>query len=114
MGIAAILVIMSQSVFPHQLRPGDIVTDGQGEWEVIGFPSAYNQGKSHQVRVQKPGDPSIKSINFYSAHERVEVKRQRPGGEAAATKHAHPRRAARPRWRRQPRLSPHAAVRSRR
>jgi hypothetical protein len=75
------------SVFPHQLRLGDIVTDDQGhEWEVIGYPSVYNQGKSHQVRVKKlVGDHSIKSINFYSAHERVTVKRGRPGGEVAAT-----------------------------
>jgi hypothetical protein len=44
----------SATVFPHQLRPGDIVTDGQGiEWEVIGNPTVYQQGKSHQVRVQK-------------------------------------------------------------
>jgi hypothetical protein len=77
----------SASVFPHQLRPGDIVTDDRGhEWEVIGYPSAYNQGKSHQVRVQKPGDPSTKSSTFYPAHERVAVQRQRPGSEAAATK----------------------------
>jgi hypothetical protein len=77
---------MSESVFPHQLRPGDIVTDDQGhEWEVIGYPSVYNQGKAHQVRVQKPGNPSTKSINFYPAHERVAVKRQRPGGEVVAT-----------------------------
>jgi hypothetical protein len=75
------------SIFPHQLRPGDIVTDDQGhEWEVIGYPSVYNQGKSHQVRVQKPGDPSTKSINFWSAHQRVAVKRQRPGGEVTATR----------------------------
>jgi hypothetical protein len=75
------------SVFLHQLRPGDIVTDDRGqEWEVIGYPAVYNQGKSHQVRVQKPGEPSTKSSNFYPAHERVAVKRQRPGSEAAATK----------------------------
>jgi hypothetical protein len=75
------------TVFPHQLRPGDIVTDHQGqEWEVIGSPSVYNQGKAHQVRVQKPGDPSTKSSDFYPAHERVAVKRQRPSSEAAATK----------------------------
>jgi hypothetical protein len=71
------------TVFPHQLRPGDIVTDGQGtEWEVIGYPAAYNQGKMHQVRVQQPGNPSFKSINFYPAHERVTVKRG-DGGDAA-------------------------------
>jgi hypothetical protein len=76
-----------ESVFPHQLRPGDIVTDDRGqEWEVVGYPSVYNQGKSHQVRVQKPGDPSTKSSNFYPAHVRVAVKRQRPGGEVVATK----------------------------
>jgi hypothetical protein len=78
---------MSHSAFPHQLRPGDIVTDDRGqEWEVIGTAAVYNQGKAHQVRVQKPGDPSTKSINFYPAHERVAVKRQRPGGDAVATK----------------------------
>jgi hypothetical protein len=74
-------------LLPFELRPGDCVTDGQGvEWEVIGNPTVYQQGKSHQVRVQKPGDPSIKTINFYSAHERVTVKRGRPGGEVTATR----------------------------
>jgi hypothetical protein len=76
------------SVFPHQLRPGDIVTDDQGhEWEVVGHPTVYNQGKSHQVRVQKlVGDHRIKSINFYSAHERVAVKRGRPASEVTPTR----------------------------
>jgi hypothetical protein len=64
-------------VFPFELRPGDIVTDGQdNEWEVIGHRSVYNQRKSHQVRVQKSGDPRTKSINFWSAQERVTVKRR--------------------------------------
>jgi hypothetical protein len=60
------------------LRTGD-------EWEVVGYPSVYNQGKMHQVRVQKPGDPSTKSMNYWAAHERVTVKERRPGGESTAT-----------------------------
>jgi hypothetical protein len=58
------------------------VTDGQGgEWQVISYPSAYSQGKMHQVRVQKPGNPALKSISFYPAHERVTVKARGQGGE---------------------------------
>jgi hypothetical protein len=73
-------------IFPQQLRAGDIVTDHQGtEWEVIGNPTVYQQGKSHQVRVQKPGNPTIKSINFYPAHERVAVKRGREVTPTRAT-----------------------------
>jgi hypothetical protein len=60
------------------------VTDDRGhEWEVIGHPAVYNQGKQHQVRVQKAGNPSTKSINLYPAHERVMVKPRGQGGGAA-------------------------------
>jgi hypothetical protein len=45
----------------------------------------YNQGKAHEVRFQKPGDPNIRWTNIWSAHERVAVKR-RPGEEATATR----------------------------
>jgi hypothetical protein len=71
-----------QSVFPHQLRPGDIVTDDQGEWEVIGYPSVYNQGKSHQVRVEKPGDPQHQVAQLLPRAREVKVK-PRGQGEAA-------------------------------
>jgi hypothetical protein len=70
-GVAAILVIISQSVFPHQLRSGDIVTDDRGQkWEVIGHPSVHKQGMMHQVRVQKPGQNEPRP-----GLERREVKR---------------------------------------
>jgi hypothetical protein len=37
----------------------------------------------HHVRVQKPGNPGLKSINFYPAHARVAVKPRGQAGEAA-------------------------------
>jgi hypothetical protein len=52
-------------VFPSQLRPGDRYIDDQGkEREVVGHPSVYNQGKAHEVRFQKPGDPRTRWTNI--------------------------------------------------
>ena len=62
-------------MFPFELRAGDLVNvDGQ-EWEVAGHPAGYRQGKMVEVRLQKPGDPSVKSGEHWPAHERVAVKR---------------------------------------
>jgi hypothetical protein len=73
----------SERVFPPQLRPGDLVTDEHGhEWQVVRV-AAYQQGKMHEVRMHKPGDPATTWTDSWSAHERVTVKRRRPGGEAA-------------------------------
>jgi hypothetical protein len=64
-------------VLPSQLRPGDRYTDDQGnEWEVVGHPSAFLQGKMHQVRFQKPGDPSTTWTTIWPTHERVTVRRE--------------------------------------
>jgi hypothetical protein len=41
-------------LYRFELRAGYLVTDDRGnEWEVTGYPSVYNPGKMHQVRVQK-------------------------------------------------------------
>jgi hypothetical protein len=79
-----ILVIMRQKpagdelhVFPHQLRPSDLAIDKEGnEWEVIGRPSVYDQGKMHRMRLQKPGDPSVTVTEHWPAHQRVRVKQR--------------------------------------
>jgi hypothetical protein len=64
-------------VFPHQVRSGDIIIDKYGnEWEVVGHPAVYNQGKIHRVRLQKPGDPSVTSEEHWLAHQRVAVRRR--------------------------------------
>jgi hypothetical protein len=64
-------------LYPFELRAGDLVTDERGNGrEIVGHPSAYNQGKMHRVRMQKPGDPSVMNIEYWPAHERVAVRRE--------------------------------------
>ena len=63
-------------VFPFELRPGDLVNVDSREWEVAGHPAGYRQGKMIEVRLQKPGDPSVTRAEHWGAHERVAVKRR--------------------------------------
>ena len=62
-------------VFPFELRAGDLVTVDEREWEVAGRPAGYRQGKLVEVRLQKPGDPSVARAAHFPAYERVAVKR---------------------------------------
>jgi hypothetical protein len=64
-------------VFPSQLRPGDLVTDDQGAvWEVSRHSAFYQQGKTHVVRMHKPGDPSTVWQNIWPAHVRIAIRRR--------------------------------------
>jgi hypothetical protein len=64
-------------VFPSQLRPGDLVIDDQGEvWEVSRPASVYQAGKMHNVKMHKPGDPSIVWENIWPAHVRIAIRRR--------------------------------------
>jgi hypothetical protein len=63
-------------VFPHQIHPGDRLTDGEGrEWEVTDHPAPYRQGKLVEVRMHAPGDPGTTWEQVWPAHERVTVTR---------------------------------------
>jgi hypothetical protein len=64
------------SVFPFELHRGDLVNVEGGEWEVAGRPAGYRQGKLVEVRLQKPGDPSVTRVEHWAAHERLVVKRR--------------------------------------
>jgi hypothetical protein len=48
-------------VFPFELRPGDLVNAHGIEWQVASHPTLYRLGKMVEVRLQKPGDPSLTS-----------------------------------------------------
>jgi len=61
-------------VLPMQLRMGDRLTDGTGEYEVIGRPYTTAGGKSANVRVKRVGSEAT-MIRVWGAHERVAVKR---------------------------------------
>jgi hypothetical protein len=62
-------------LFPHELRPGDLVNIDGREWQVAGHPAVYRQGTMIEVRLHKPGDPSVTSAEHWGAHERVAVRR---------------------------------------
>jgi hypothetical protein len=62
-------------VFPFELHLGDLVNVDGREWQVAGRPAGYRQGKLVQVRLRKPGDPSVTSAGHWPAHERVDVRR---------------------------------------
>ena len=66
-----------ESVFPHELRPGDRVIGRDGKvWEVAAPPAVYLQGKMHTIRLRKPGDRSVTGMEQWPAHERVTVRRR--------------------------------------
>ena len=46
------------------------------EWQVVAHPTGYRHGKMVVVRMQKPGDPSIKRDEHWPAHQRVPVRRR--------------------------------------
>jgi hypothetical protein len=73
------------SVFPHQLRPRQH-RDRQAGYPVGGhrLPHRLQPGEDAPGPGPEAGNPSLKSINFYPAHERVTVKPRGQGGEAGA------------------------------
>jgi hypothetical protein len=62
-------------VFPFELRAGDLVNADGREWQVVGHPSVYRQGKMVEVRLQKPGNESVTMAEHWAAHQRVRVRR---------------------------------------
>jgi hypothetical protein len=64
-------------VFASQLRPGDLVTDDQGEvWEVSRPSSVYQAGKMHNVKMHKPGEARTVWENTWPAHVRIAIRRR--------------------------------------
>jgi hypothetical protein len=62
-----------QRVLPMQLQIGDRLVDETGTWEVASRP--YTTEEDAHVRVKKVGQPEVTEIRFWSAHERVSVRR---------------------------------------
>jgi hypothetical protein len=58
-------------VFPMDLRPDDRLLDERGEWRVVGRPYTTAVGKVARVRVELVGQPHIKEIRAWNAHERI-------------------------------------------
>jgi hypothetical protein len=70
-------------VLPSQLRPGDLVADDQGDlWEVSRPSSVYQAGKMHNVKMQKPRDPTMVWQNVWPAHVRIAIRRPRRASPA--------------------------------
>jgi hypothetical protein len=62
-------------VNPMELRKGDRLTDGTGDWVVIGHPFTSAAGTIVHVRVLKVGDPPLTELREWGAQEKVSVKR---------------------------------------
>ena len=62
-------------VLPMQLQLGDRITDETGEWEVASRPFMSSGGKIASVRVKRVNQPHLTEIRFWSAHEKVSVRR---------------------------------------
>ena len=61
-------------VLPMKLHVGDRLSDGTGEYEVIGRPYTTAAGKTANVRVKRV-DSDVMMIRAWGAHERVAVRR---------------------------------------
>ena len=60
---------------PNRLRVGDRFTDADGEWEVATNPQKFRGGKSVEVIVQHPSQPSTAKVMSWPADERISVQR---------------------------------------
>jgi hypothetical protein len=58
-----------------ELRVGDRLTNGTGEWEVIAQPYSTAGGRVVHARVQKIDQPASWEIRSWDASKRISVKR---------------------------------------
>jgi len=67
------------SIYPHQVHIGDRFTDadtdGAAEWEVVSRPVTFKKGHEVRARVQRPGNPATAREKYWSAHEKIPVRR---------------------------------------
>jgi hypothetical protein len=54
-------------LFPHELRPGDLVNVHGVDWQASSHPAVYRMGKMVEVRLHKPGDPSLTSAEHWGS-----------------------------------------------
>jgi hypothetical protein len=66
-----------------ELQIGDRLTNGSGEWEIIGRPYSSSAGKIASARVRRVGQTDLTEIRTWSAHERISVKRAGRAEEGA-------------------------------
>jgi hypothetical protein len=48
---------------------------GDQAWEVADNPASYRMGKMLEVRLHRPGDPSVMTTEHWPAHQRIAVSR---------------------------------------
>jgi hypothetical protein len=64
------------SVFPHELRVGDVYRDSGGvEWTVRTQPRTYLDGHRVSAKVSPAGAPAARIEIDWPAHEKLEVQR---------------------------------------
>src|SRR5947209_12602394 len=68
------------SIFPERIHIGDRfieadIGDEEREWEVISRPVTFKKGHEVRARIQRPGDPGTAREKYWSAHEKITVRR---------------------------------------
>jgi hypothetical protein len=64
------------SVFPHQLRAGDVIIDEHGDqWELVGQPVKSVGTQDFVATIRRVDRPADMREERWRAHERVKIKR---------------------------------------
>jgi len=67
--------LLSYHILPLHLQIGDRITDGTGEWEVVGPPYSTAGGTIVHTRVQSVGQPASVEVRSWDAFKRISVRR---------------------------------------
>jgi hypothetical protein len=62
-------------ILPMELRVGDRLADGTGEWEVIAAPYSTAGGRMAHARVQRINEPTSWQIRSWDALKPISVRR---------------------------------------
>jgi len=66
---------LTLSVLPMQLHIGDLITNEEGDWEVISRPVTYTYGHEVRARVKRLGESAATKTAYWPAHERLTIQR---------------------------------------
>lgn len=67
--------MVKRHVLPVDLHVGDRFTDEEGDWEIVGHPAVFREGKAVKGLVRRVGQPGSDKEVTWPAHEKLAVRR---------------------------------------